>query len=49
MILAIVMVTGSSFASAGVGYGHNVPDAGNSAYLMSMALGGLSFVRKFIR
>jgi hypothetical protein len=50
VILAVVMATGTSFA---VPLGNNnlwpAPDAGSSALLMSMALGGLAFVRKFIR
>jgi hypothetical protein len=46
LILAIVMVTGTSFATPPP---PNVPDAGSSALLMSMAFAGLAAVRKFIR
>ena len=46
LILAIVMVTGNSFA---VIPPPAVPDAGSSALLMSIAIGGLAVVRKFMR
>jgi hypothetical protein len=47
LILAIVMVTGTSFATPPPPA--NAPDAGSSALLMSMAIAGLAAVRKFIR
>jgi hypothetical protein len=47
VIVAIVMVTGSSFA--GGPPPDNAPDAGSSALLMSMAFAGLAAVRKFMR
>jgi hypothetical protein len=45
VILAIVMVTGTSFATPPP----PVPDAGSSAFLMSIAFAGLAAVRRFIR
>jgi hypothetical protein len=48
LIMAIVMVAGNSFAVVGP-HAVNVPDAGSSALLMSMAFAGLAVVRKFIR
>lgn len=42
-MLAIVMVTGNSFAAT------TVPDAGSSALLMSIAFAGLAVARKFMR
>jgi cytosine/uracil/thiamine/allantoin permease len=45
VMLAIVMVTGTSFATP-VG---NAPDAGSSALLMSIAFAGLAAVRKLMR
>lgn len=47
LILAIVMVTGTTFGDEIPG--RNVPDAGSSALLMSMAFAGLAAVRKFMR
>jgi hypothetical protein len=44
VMLAIVMVTGTSFATP-----TNVPDAGSSALLMSFAFAGLAAVRKLMR
>ena len=44
LVAAIVMVTGTSFANPGT-----VPDAGSSAFLMSIAFAGLAAVRRFIR
>jgi hypothetical protein len=46
LMLAIVMVTGTSFATPPP---PTVPDAGSSAMLLSIALGGLAAVRKFMR
>jgi hypothetical protein len=46
VVLAVVMAAGTSFASPPI---LPAPDAGSSALLMSMALGGLAFVRKFVR
>ncbi len=44
VMLAVVMVTGTSFASV-----DRVPDAGSSALLVSIAFAGLAAVRKFMR
>jgi hypothetical protein len=46
VILAIVMVTGSSFA---MGAPLPAPDAGSSALLMSIGFAGLAVARKFMR
>ena len=46
-MLAIVMVTGVSFATPVST--NNVPDAGSSALLMSVAFAGLAAVRKLMR
>lgn len=46
-ILALVMVTDSSFAN--VGPPVTAPDAGSSALLMSIGFAGLAVVRKFMR
>jgi hypothetical protein len=46
LILAIVMVTGSSFA---FGTPLPTPDAGSSALLMSIGFAGLAVARKFMR
>jgi len=43
LVLAVVMVAGTATPIA------PAPDAGSSALLMSMAVGGLAFARKFIR
>lgn len=47
-ILAVVMVTGSTFA-APPPPPTTAPDAGSSALLMSMGFAGLAVVRKFMR
>ena len=44
VMMAIVMVTGTSFASIAP-----VPDASSSALLLSMAFAGLAAVRKLMR
>jgi len=48
VLLAIVMVTGSSFAGAPPPPS-TAPDAGSSALLMSIGFAGLAAVRKFMR
>jgi hypothetical protein len=47
LILAIVMVTGTSFAD--ILPPRDAPDAGSSAILLSVAFAGLAAVRKFMR
>jgi hypothetical protein len=48
LVLAVVMATGTSFASPTPLPPYDLPDVGSSALLMSMALGGLAVVRKYI-
>jgi hypothetical protein len=48
LILAVVMVTGTSQAF-GPPPPPSLPDAGSTALMTSLALGGLALVRRFIR
>jgi hypothetical protein len=47
MVLAVVMVTGTTFADQPPPA--TTPDAGSSALLISMAFAGLATARKFLR